>query len=47
MSTYNIVASTEGSTVVAEYVSSYESFYKSSDAYHTEDELDCEFISLL
>lgn len=33
MSTYNIVASTEDSTVVAEYVSAYESGYKRSDAY--------------
>lgn len=47
MSTYNIVASTEGSTVVAEYVSAYESGYKRSDAYQSEAELECEFIRLL
>ena len=46
MSTYNIVASTEGSTVVAEYVSAYESFYKRSDAYQSEAKLECKFIRL-
>ena len=47
MSTYNIVASTEDSTVVAEYVSAYASGYKRSDAYQREAELEREFIRLL
>lgn len=47
MSTYNIVASTEDSTVVAEYVSAYASGYKRSDAYQSEAELEREFIRLL
>lgn len=46
MSTYNIVASTEDSTVVAEYVSAYASGYKRADAYQSEAELEREFIHL-
>ena len=47
MSTYNVVASTEDSTVVAEYVSAYASGYKRADAYQSEAELEREFIHLL
>ncbi len=43
MSTYNIVASTDESTVVAEYISEY----SHSDVYQSEAKLELEFIRLL
>lgn len=47
MSTYNVVAATDVSTVVAEYVSEYAIGYKRSDSYQSEAELEKEFIRLL
>ncbi|NLC45403.1 MAG: type I restriction endonuclease subunit R, partial [Clostridiales bacterium] len=44
MSTYNIVASTDEATVVAEYIAEY---YVRSDKYQSEADLESEFISLL
>ena len=43
MSTYNVVAATDVSTVVAEYVSEYAIGYKRSDSYQSEAELEKEF----
>lgn len=40
MSTYNVVAATDVSTVVAEYVSEYAIGYKRSDSYQSEAELE-------
>ena len=47
MSFYNIVAATETSTVVAEYIAEYGSKALRSDAYQSESDLEKEFIRLL
>lgn len=47
MSTYNIVASTSESTVVAEYFAEYRTDALRSDAYQSEAALEREFIRML